>query len=80
MGSQYWPQTGAGRLLAFLLSLYAFGVFGYTTAAIASYFIGTDQENSTTDSIDKLHQKIDYLTAEIQRLSQTSRANPDENL
>ncbi len=40
MGSEQWPKTTEGRVLAFLLALYAFAVFGYITATIASYFIG----------------------------------------
>lgn len=40
MGSEQWPKTTEGRILAFLLALYAFAVFGYITATIASYFIG----------------------------------------
>ena len=43
MGSEYWPRTPEGRLLCLLLALYAFGVFGYVTAAIAAYFIGKDK-------------------------------------
>lgn len=45
MGSQYWPQTVEGRLLCVLLALYAFGVFGYVTAALATIFFGRDAEN-----------------------------------
>lgn len=44
MGSEYWPQTPAGRLLCLFLALYAFAVFGYVTAALASFFIGRDAE------------------------------------
>ena len=43
MGSEYWPQTLEGRVLCLLLAMYAFAVFGYVTAAIAAYFIDTDQ-------------------------------------
>jgi len=51
MGSGYWPQTAEGRLLCFFLALYAFGVFGYVTAAIAAYFIGVDKTAaSSTDT------------------------------
>lgn len=39
MGSQYWPVTVEGRILCWLLALYAFSFFGYITATIASYFI-----------------------------------------
>lgn len=42
MGSDYWPRTPEGRVLCFLLALYAFAVFGYVTAAIASFFVGRD--------------------------------------
>jgi voltage-gated potassium channel len=44
MGSEYWPQTGEGRLLCLLLALYAFAIFGYVTAAIAAYFVGRDHQ------------------------------------
>jgi voltage-gated potassium channel len=42
MGSEYWPRTAEGRVLCLLLAIYAFGVFGYVTAAIAAYFVGKD--------------------------------------
>lgn len=44
MGSEYWPRTGSGRALCLLLSVYGLAVFGYITAALASYFIGRDAE------------------------------------
>jgi voltage-gated potassium channel len=44
MGSAYWPVTAEGRVLCLLLSVYAFAVFGYITAAFASFFIGRDAE------------------------------------
>jgi voltage-gated potassium channel len=43
MGSEYWPVTPEGRILGWLLSLYAFAVFGYITAMIASFFVGQDR-------------------------------------
>jgi len=42
MGSAYWPLTAEGRILAFLLSLFAIGVFGYITATLASFFVDRD--------------------------------------
>jgi voltage-gated potassium channel len=39
LGSGNWPETGAGRILAFLLGLYSFSVFGYVTAALASILV-----------------------------------------
>lgn len=44
LGSEYWPRTAEGRTLTFLLALYGFSVFGYITAALASLFVGSDQE------------------------------------
>ncbi len=44
MGSEFWPRTAEGRVLCFLLSLYGFAVFGYITAAFASFFVGRDAE------------------------------------
>jgi len=32
-------------LLCFFLALYAFAVFGYVTAAFATFFVGCDAEN-----------------------------------
>ncbi|MBD2185629.1 two pore domain potassium channel family protein [Planktothrix sp. FACHB-1375] len=74
MGSEYWPQTPEGRVLCFLLSLYAFAVFGYVTAAIATFFVGRDAENDEAEiagakSIAALHEEIAALRADIQALS-----------
>lgn len=49
LGSEYWPQTAEGRILAFLLALYAFAVFGYVTATIASFFIAKDARRHIAD-------------------------------
>lgn len=42
MGTENWPRTAEGRVLCFLLALYAFAVFGYITATLASFFIEAD--------------------------------------
>ena len=46
IGSQFWPLTTEGRILAFLLSLYGLAVLGYLTATFASFFIGRDAEEA----------------------------------
>jgi voltage-gated potassium channel len=74
LGSDYWPQSGEGRLLTFLLSLYAFAVFGYVTATIATFFIGRDAsdrayEVADTTSIEALREEIAALRAEIRAVS-----------
>lgn len=55
LGSEYWPKTVTGRLLAWLLSLYAVTVFGYITATLASHFIQTDDtpDSSNLTGIEK---------------------------
>jgi voltage-gated potassium channel len=78
MGSEYWPQTAEGRVLCFLLAVYAFAVFGYVTAAIATFFVGRDAEDNEGEiasekSINALHEEIKALRAELQ----TSRQNND---
>lgn len=49
-GSDYWPRTAEGRLLCLLLSLYAFAVFGYITASLASFFVGRDREEGSGEA------------------------------
>ena len=44
IGSQFWPTTNEGRILAVLLSIYGLAVFGYITAVLASFFVGRDAE------------------------------------
>ncbi|WP_044291007.1 potassium channel family protein [Rivularia sp. PCC 7116] len=72
-GGDYSPQTPEGRALCFILALYAFTVFGYFTAAIATFFIGRDAEDEETSvassqSIIALHEEIKALRAEIQAM------------
>ena len=65
IGSDYWPKTAEGRILAFLLSVYAFAIFGYITAALASLLIGKEKEASS--------KEIAELRGEVQRLSNEIR-------
>lgn len=74
LGSQYWPQTLEGRLLCVALALYAFGVFGYVTATLATFFVGRDAETTEAglagaSSITALQSEIAALRAEIRLLS-----------
>ncbi|MBW4498927.1 MAG: ion transporter [Scytonema hyalinum WJT4-NPBG1] len=73
MGSEYWPKTPEGRVLCFLLALYAFAVFGYVTATLATFFIGRDADDDNAElagakSIEALHTEIAALREEIQQL------------
>jgi voltage-gated potassium channel len=72
LGSQAWPQTAEGRVLCFLLAVYAFTIFGYVTATLATFFLGRDAENSEAEivgeqSIAALSEEIRALRAELQQ-------------
>ncbi|MGH1396392.1 MAG: potassium channel family protein [Trichormus sp.] len=73
MGSEYSPQTPEGRVLCFFLALYAFAVFGYVTATLATFFIGRDADDDQAElagakSIQLLQSEIAALREEIQQL------------
>lgn len=74
MGSDYFPKTPEGRLLGWLLAVYAFAVFGYITATIASYFVGRDRQQAAgppaaeaalRDEIAGLRAELTALAAEL---------------
>jgi voltage-gated potassium channel len=81
MGSDYFPKTTAGRVLCFMLSLYAFAVFGYVTATLATFFVGRDSANPEAetagiDEITVLRKEIALLREEIQSFN---RGNVNSN-
>lgn len=69
MGSEYWPRTGEGRVLCMFLAIYAFGVFGYFTGTIATYFIGRDHDGAndtaTVQALRELQAEVARLRAEL---------------
>ena len=74
MGSQYWPQTAEGRVLCVFLALYAFGVFGYVTAALATFFVGRDADSIDAElagakQLAVLRDEVIALRDEIRALS-----------
>jgi voltage-gated potassium channel len=75
MGSDYSPQTAEGRILFFFLALYAFAMFGYVTATLATFFIGQDADDDEAEivgakSIDALRDEIAALRSDIAKLYQ----------
>jgi len=84
MGSDYFPRSLEGRILGWLLALYAFTVFGYITATIASVFLARDaatasvQARSTSETAEardavasdgaRLNGDRAHLTAELAAL------------
>ncbi len=74
MGSEYWPQTAEGRVLCGFLALYAFGIYGYVTAAIATFFVGGDAESNDAElagakQLIALRDEVGALRSEIRALS-----------
>jgi voltage-gated potassium channel len=84
MGSAYWPLTPEGRILAFLLSLFAIGVFGYITATLASFFIDRDAATpgaAVADSAElrAIRRDIAALAAASKTALEASRAERRES-
>lgn len=80
IGRGDWPQTTEGRVLGFLLALYAFTIFGYVTAFLASFFIGQEAEDVEpgpleTQNVTELREEIQSLRQEIVSLRQELQPN-----
>lgn len=72
-GSEFWPRSTEGRMLGFVLSVYAFTIFGYVTAALASYFIGRDAEDNSSEvagekSIMEVKNELRIMREELKSL------------
>jgi voltage-gated potassium channel len=72
VGSEYWPQTVEGRILAFLIALYSLGILGYTAGTLASFFMGQDAadpeaELADTQTLQRLEAEIQSLRAELRQ-------------
>lgn len=72
MGSEAWPRSGGGRVLCLMLSLYAFAVFGYVTATLASFFVGRDARDAGRDGeAARLREEIRALREAIEQSVRT---------
>lgn len=79
MGSEYWPRTAEGRILCIILALYSFAVFGYFTAALASFFVGGDssQNEDVKSQIKLLRKEIAEMKGML-KVSYPEREDGDE--
>ncbi len=73
LGSDYWPRSAEGRVLCLLIAMYAFAVFGYVTAALASFFVGREARDESGDlagagSVARLAEEIAALRREVRAL------------
>lgn len=79
-GTDYWPRTAEGRILCILLALYAFAVFGYVTASLATYFIGRDirpRDRRASRADARLDASISALRADVAALRAEIQARRD---
>jgi voltage-gated potassium channel len=70
IGSDYWPVSTEGRVLAMLLAVYGLAVFGYIAATFASYFVGRDAEENKgpvagSREIERLVKEVRALRSEL---------------
>ncbi|WP_373061169.1 hypothetical protein [Gemmatimonas sp.] len=93
MGADFFPLTPEGGLLDLLLAIYGFAVFGYATAAIASFFVAREAEEgdgelagaaqmvSLREEKAALNQRVETLLERLsERLRATARpSSPDEH-
>lgn len=77
MGSEYWPRSSEGRLVCLLLSVYAFAVFGYITATLASYFDGSDAAEERRRSA-QLEFELAGVRSALQRLADHPARGPNQ--
>ncbi len=77
MGSQYWPETPEGRILCIILSLYALAMFGYLTAALATFFVGRDAESEEAELVGAT--AFEELRKEVLALREDLRSLPPQS-
>jgi voltage-gated potassium channel len=73
MGSDYFPHSPEGRILCLLLAVFAFAVFGYVTATLATFFVGRDAESDEGEvaserSVQALRSEMEALRRDVQAL------------
>jgi voltage-gated potassium channel len=66
MGTDYFPRTTEGRILAWVLAVYAFAIFGYITATVASLIIRVDSDKHHAAS--RRLERRDEIQATLQKL------------
>lgn len=60
IGTDYFPRTPEGRILAFALAVYGFAVFGYVAASLASFLMGKVKPRKD-EEIQSLRHEIKEL-------------------
>jgi voltage-gated potassium channel len=61
IGTDYFPKSTEGRVVALLIAVYAFAIFGYITATVASLILRVDETDQTARSLAKLSGEVAAL-------------------
>jgi voltage-gated potassium channel len=79
IGPEAWPETPEGRVLALVLALCGYALFGYVTATFASLFIGRVEERPSPSGaeLDALRAEVAALRAELRAMMRTSAPGGD---
>jgi voltage-gated potassium channel len=72
-GSEAWPVSAEGRVLALIVAVFGYAVFGYVTATLATFFIGRDAEEKDAPvagakDVAELKVMIEALTRSINEM------------
>lgn len=74
LGGEHIPRTIEGRILNFILALYAFVSFGYITATLATFFVASDAKKreekkaEVKPTLQDLEKELGDMRAEIREL------------
>ncbi|WP_166395115.1 potassium channel family protein [Rubrobacter marinus] len=68
VGSELYPVTAAGRVLGFLLMLYAVGVFSYLIASVASILVGLDAGEARQEEAPPRGKSVRITADEVETL------------
>lgn len=74
LGGAYVPQTVEGRILNFVLALYAFVSFGYITATLATFFVESDakkreaEKQAAQPTLTEVRTEIAEMRKEIMKI------------
>jgi voltage-gated potassium channel len=67
MGSDYFPKTAGGRILCLLFAIYGFAIFGYITAAVASFLVGADRKEDEPPPAAPANDAVHAELVEVRR-------------
>ena len=68
MGTDYFPKSSEGRVLALILAVYGFAIFGYVSASLASYLISKVKKEKHADNI---YLELKQIRSELNELKKS---------